>query len=314
MDTLIGAALLRELRRGGYLLVLADPKEEPDLTDATEVEAFFNQTHPEYVFLVAGKSGGIRANQKYPAEFMRHNLLVECHVMQSAYRYQVRKLIYLASSCSYPKYCPQPMKEETLLTGPLESTNEAYAVAKIAGIKLCQAYRQQHGANFIAGIPANAFGPGDDFSLEDSHVIPSLIRKMHEAKIKGAKFVEIWGTGSPQREFIFADDLAEACVFIMDHYDESGPINVGSGQSMSVKDLAMAIKEITEFPGEIRFDYTKADGMTVKLLDSGKLKALGWHPRTPLRLALVKTYEWFQSMYNRNNNEQPIQKKVDNDG
>jgi GDP-L-fucose synthase len=233
-------------------------------------------------------------------------MLIECHVMQSAYRYQVRKLLYLASSCSYPKYCPQPMKEEALLTGLLEPTNEAYAVAKIAGIKLCQAYRRQYGVNFIAGLPANAFGPEDDFSLEDSHVIASLIRKMHEAKLNGEKFVEIWGTGSPQREFIFADDLAEACVFIMGHYDEIQPINVGSGQSMSIKDLAMTIKEVTEFRGEMRFDPNKPDGMPVKLLDSAKLKTLGWRPRTPFRLALVKTYEWFQSMYNRSYNGQPF--------
>jgi len=311
MDTLMGTALLRELRRQGYSHVLANPEEEPDLTDAFEVDAFFNQTNPDYIFLVAGKSGGIGANQKYPAELMRHNLLIECHVMQSAYRYQVKKLLFLASSCSYPKYCPQPMKEEALLTGLLEPTSEAYAVAKIAGIKLCQAYRQQYGVNFIAGLPANPFGPGDDFSLEDSHVIASLIRKMHEAKINYAKFVEIWGTGSPQREFIFADDLAEACIFIMDHYDEPQAINLGSGQSLSIKDLALTIKEVTEFGGEIHFDPSKADGMPMKLLDCGKLEALGWYPRTPFRSALMKTYKWFQSMpKSLSNNDHSRRKKV----
>jgi len=298
MDTLIGAALLRELKHQGYPHILANPEEEPDLTNASEVDTFFKQTNPEFVFLVAGKSGGIGANQKYPAELMRHNLLLECHVIDCASRYRVRKLLYLASSCSYPKYCPQPMREEGLLTGPLEPTNEAYAVAKIAGIKLCQAYRQQYGANFIAGIPANVFGPGDDFSPEDSHVIASLMRKMHEAKLNRARFVEIWGTGSPQREFIFADDLAKACLFIMGHYDNAQPINVGGGQSLSIRDLALTIQEVTEYRGEIRFDPSKPDGMPVKLLDSSKLKDMGWHPCTPFHSALEKTYEWFQSVCN----------------
>lgn len=298
-QTLIGAAILRELERQGYMNIVGRPGEEPELTDASKVDAFFAQTVPDYVFLVAGKSGGIGANQKYPAELMLDNLLVECHVIHSAYRYGVKKLLYLASSCSYPKLCPQPMRVESLLTGPLEPTNEAYAVAKIAGIKLCQAYRQQYGANFIVGIPANVFGLGDDFSLEDSHVIPALIRKMHDAKLSGAKFVEIWGTGSPKREFIFADDLADACVFIMNEYDGREPINIGSGLAFSISELAELNKEIVSYPGELRFDTSKPDGMPLKVLDSSKLSEIGWRPKTSFPSALSATYDWFLQVEGR---------------
>ena len=290
---LIGAAILRELDRQGYTNIVSRSVEEPDLTDATQVDTFFARTSPKYVFLVAGRSGGIGANQKYPAELMLDNLLVECHVIHTAYRHGVKKLLYLASSCSYPKHCPQPMRVESLMTGPLEPTNEAYAVAKIAGIKLCQAYRQQYRANFISGIPANVFGPGDDFSLEDSHVIAALIRKMHEAKVLGAESIEIWGTGSPRREFIFADDLADACIFVMREYDGTQPINLGCGSDISIADLAKAVKEVTGFQGQICFDTSKPDGMPVKLLDSSKLKALGWRPKVPFRSALEATYGWF---------------------
>ena len=292
-QTLIGAAILRGLERQRYISIIGRPREEPILTDAAQVDAFFAQTAPDYVLLAAGKSGGIRANQKSPAEFIRHNLLVECHVIHSAYRYGVKKLLYLASSCSYPKHCPQPMRIESLLTGPLEPTNEAYAVAKIAGIKLCQAYRQQYGANFISGIPANVFGPGDDFSLENSHVIAALIRKMHEAKILGSECVEIWGTGTPRREFIFADDLADACLFIMRAYNGPEPINIGSGVDLSIGELAALIKQIVGYPGSLYFDASRPDGMPLKVLDSSQLRALGWRPRTPLRSALSATYDWF---------------------
>jgi GDP-L-fucose synthase len=292
-QTLIGAAILRELERQGYANIVGRPGEEPELTDAAQVDAFFARTTPEYVFLAAGKSGGIKANQKYPAELMLDNLLVGCHIIYSAYRHGIKKLLYLASSCSYPKNCPQPMQVESLLTGPLEPTNEAYALAKVAGIKLCQAYRQQYGANFISGIPANAFGPGDDFSPEDSHVIAALIRKMHEAKEQGQEVIEIWGTGSPRREFIFADDLADACVFVMNKYDGAQPINLGCGLDMSIAELALAVKEVTGFQGQIHFDASKPDGMPVKLLDSSKLNALGWRPRVSFHSALLETYEWF---------------------
>lgn len=292
-QTLIGAALLRELERQGYTNIVGRAREEPDLTDATQVDDFFARAVPDYVFLAAGKSGGIATNKKYPAELILDNLLVECHVIDSAYRYRVRKLLYLASSCSYPKHCPQPMRVESLLTGPLEPSNEAYAVAKIAGIKLCQAYRQQYKANFIVGIPGNAFGPGDDFSLEKSHVIPALIRKMHEAKVRNLESVEIWGTGIPRREFIFADDLADACTFIMQEYNESKPINLGSGTDYSIREVAEQVKEVVEYPGELHFDTSKPDGMPLKLLDSSVLNKTGWQPKTSFQRALSVTYEWF---------------------
>jgi GDP-L-fucose synthase len=218
---------------------------------SSQVDAYFATTKPEYVFLVAGKSGGIEANRKYPAELMRDNLLTECHILHSAFQHRVKKLLYLASSCSYPKHCPQPMKEEYLLTGLLEPTNEAYALAKIAGIKLCQAYRRQYGAPFLCGIPGNAFGPGDDFSEEDSHVIPGLIRRMHEAKQKGDPSFLIWGTGAPQREFIYSRDLAEACILVMNKYDEAEPINLGMGSDISIAEGGL-LKD-HRFQGEISF-------------------------------------------------------------
>jgi GDP-L-fucose synthase len=288
----VGAALLRELERQGYTNVVGRDREPP-LTDATEVDRFFKKSGPEYVFLVAGKSGGIGANQKYPADLMLDNLLTEAHVIQSAYRHRTKKLLYLASSCSYPKHCSQPMRVESLLTGRLEPTNEAYAVAKIAGIVLCQAYCQQYGARFINGIPADAFGPGDDFNAEDSHVVGAVIRKMHLAKKAGARTVEIWGTGSPRREFIFVDDLAEACLFLMRRYDCPLPINIGSGFGISIRQLARVIKEIVGYPGELHFDESKPNGMPVKILDSSELRTMGWRPRTSLKSSLAITYEWF---------------------
>ncbi|MBI4641098.1 MAG: GDP-L-fucose synthase [Candidatus Tectomicrobia bacterium] len=292
-QTLIGVALLRQLKQQGYTNIVNRSEEEPDLTDAAQVDAFFDRTNPDYLFLVAGKSGGIRANQKYPAEFMLNNLLTECHVIHNAYRHRVKKLLYLASSCSYPKYCPQPMQVESLMTGPLEPTNEAYAMAKIAGIKLCQAYAQQYNVNFMSGIPADAFGPGDDFSLEDSHVVPALIRKMHTAKTFGAEPVEIWGSGAPRREFVFADDLADASIFVMNNYDDRQPINIGGGSDLSIKELAALIKEVIDYPGELYFDTSKPDGMPLKILDSGTLREMGWRSKTPLRSAIAATYEWF---------------------
>ena len=300
-DTLIGAAILRELDRQGYAEIVGSPGREPDLADAAQVEAFFARQSPQYVFVAAGKSGGIAANQKYPAELMLDNLLLGCHLIHAAYRHGVKKLLFLASSCSYPRQSPQPMREEYLLTGPLEPTNEAYAVAKIAGVKLCQAYRQQYGADFVTGIPANAFGPGDDFSPENSHVIAALMRRMHEAKEAGSEVVEIWGTGSPRREFIYADNLAEACLAAMDRYDGPQPINLGGGTDLSIKELAHLVQEVTGFQGQISFDATKPDGMPVKLLDSNKLLALGWQPRVSFPDALHATYGWFlQSMAQRN--------------
>jgi GDP-L-fucose synthase len=292
-STSTGAAILRQLNQQGYAEIVGGPGGEPDLTDASQVEAFFARTAPEYVFLVAGKSGGIAANQKYPAEFMLDNLLVGCHVIHSAYRHGVRKLLYLASSCSYPKQCPQPMREDALLTGPLEPTNQAYAIAKIAGINLCKAYNQQYGTRFISGIPANTFGPGDDFSLEDSHVVAALMRRMHEAKALGAESVEVWGTGAPCREFIYVDDLADACLFIMQKSDDLGPVNIGDGSSLTIRELAELIKEVVGFSGELRFNTSKPDGMPLKALDTSRLQGMGWQPKTSFYSGLLATYHWF---------------------
>jgi GDP-L-fucose synthase len=292
-QTLIGSAILRQLRQQGYTNTVTLPDEEEQLTDATSVDAFFAGTLPEYVFLTAGKSGGIGANQRYPAALLLDNLLVECHVIHSAYRYGVKKLLYLASSCCYPKHCPQPMCVESLMTGPLEPTNEAYAVAKLAGITLCQAYRQQYGVHFISGIPANVFGPGDDFAPEDSHVIPALIRKLDEARRLGAPSVSLWGTGTPRREFIYADDLADACIFVMHEYDHPKPLNIGSGSDLSIRELAELIKEVIGYHGELHFDTSKPDGMPLKRLDSRRLNEMGWRPKTSLRAALLATYTWF---------------------
>lgn len=292
--TLLGAAIRRELERQGYVNLVGAPGEEPDLADAVQVDAFFERTRPEYVFVAAGRAGGIGANRKYPAELIRDNLLVACHVVHSAYRHGVRKLLYVASSCTYPKRCAQPMTVEALLTGPLEPTSEAYAVAKIAGIKLCQAHRQQYGVNFISAIPADAFGPGDDVDPEDSHVVAGLLRRMHDAKLLGSQCVEIWGTGAPRREFIFADDLADACIFVMREYDGPQPINLGGGVELSIREVAELIKDVVSYQGQLRFDSSKPDGMPLKILDSSELRRMGWRPRTPFRTALVVTYDWLR--------------------
>jgi len=296
-QTLLGSAILRQLERQGYHNLVGCPSEEPDLSNLTDVSAFFARAVPEIVFLAAGKSGGIRANQSYPADLMLDNLLVSAYVIDCSYQAGVKKLLYLASSCSYPKHSPQPMRVESLLTGPLEPTNEAYAIAKIAGIKLCQAYRQQYGANFSIGIPANFFGPGDDFSLADSHVIPALMRKMHEAKISGANQAEIWGSGRPRREFLFVDDLAEASIFVMQRYEGASPINIGGGVDLSIAELAALIKEIVGYTGELAFNTDKPDGMPLKALDSTRLRSLGWRPKTAFRSALLATYNGFLNAY-----------------
>lgn len=298
-QTFVGAALLRQLERQKYWNVIGAKRGEPDLREASQVEAFFVETRPAYVFLVAGRSGGIGANLKFPADLLLDNLLVACHVVHSAWRCGVRKLLYLASSCSYPRHCAQPMREEALLTGPLEPTNEAYAIAKIAGVKLCQAYWQQYEVHFISGIPANAFGPGDDFGLEDSHVIAALIRKMHDAKTRGQPSVDIWGSGSPRREFIYVDDLADACIFLMRVYDSSRPINIGNGTDLSIRELAELIQEVVCYPGQLRFDTSKPDGMSRKLLDAAAIRNLGWKPRFGLREAVAATYQWYLEQYGR---------------
>jgi GDP-L-fucose synthase len=289
----LGAALVRQLTQQGFTNLVGLPPSEPDLTDASAVEAFFAQTQPEYVFVVAGKSGGIAANQKYPAELMLDNLRVITHVIHAAYQYRAKKLLYLASSCVYPKQCPQPMQIESLMTGPLEPTNEAYATAKLAGIRLTQAYRQQYGVDFIAGIPTNYFGPGDHFDPEDSHVIGALIHKMHQAKLIGAPAVEIWGTGQPRREFLYADDLADASIFVMRHYSQLQPLNLGGGVDVSIGELAVMIKEVVGYTGQLEFNPHRPDGMPLKILDSNPLKALGWQPQGDFKTALIQTYRWF---------------------
>jgi GDP-L-fucose synthase len=294
-ETFIGTALSKELVKQGYTNVISKTDKLFDLTSYSSVNALFSELKPEYVFMVAGNSGGILANQRYPADLMINNLLIACHIIHHAYVHGVKKLLYLASSCSYPRDCPQPMKEEYLLTGSLEKTNEAYAVAKIAGIKLCQAYRQQYGMQFIVGIPANVYGPGDDFSEEDSHVIAALLRRMIEYRRAGIETCEIWGSGKARREFVYVDDLATACIFLMNCYDDIEPINIGSGQEVSITELAEITKEVTGYPGDILFDSSKPDGMPVKVLDSSKLSHLGWQPSTPVRSGIEKTYEWYLS-------------------
>ena len=292
-ETVVGKALLRQLAAGGYFNVIDTSSEEPDLTDRAKVDAYFGATRPDYVFLAAGKSGGIGANQKYPADLMVNNLLIQCQIIRSAQQHGARKLLYLASSCSYPRSCPQPMQVRSLMTGPLEATSEAYAMAKIAGIKLCQAYQQQHGAEMISVIPGDVFGPGDDFGLEDSHVIAALIRKMHQAKIDGAQTVEVWGSGSPRREFIFVDDVADAAIFLMQSYSDPTPVNLGNGSEISIKNIAELIRKVVGYNGQLRFDPTKPDGMPLKALDSSELMAMGWRPKVSLQRGLEETYRWF---------------------
>jgi GDP-L-fucose synthase len=263
------------------------------LADMNEVDDFFAYARPQYVILAAGKSGGIRANQLYPATLLHDNVLAVAHVMNAARQHGVRRLMYLASSCCYPRLAPQPLRVESLGTGPLEPTNGAYATAKLAGLTLCLAYREQYGVDFIAAIPANSFGPNDDFSSEDSHVIPGLIRRMHDAKRRNDTIFPIWGTGKARREFVYAPDLAEACLFILSRYADSGPINLGGGSNLSIAEVAEAVAAVIGYRGRLVFDPSKPDGMPLKGLDSTPLQALGWTPKTDFRQALSLTYDWF---------------------
>ena len=290
---LVGSAILRKLRSLGYRNLITRTRDELDLRDQAAVDRFFEAERPEDVFLSAAKVGGILANSTYPADFIRDNLQIQTNVIDAAYRSGSKKLLFLGSSCIYPKHAPQPMKEEHLLTGPLEPTNEWYAVAKIAGIKMAQAYRRQYGFNTISLMPTNLYGPGDNFDLETSHVIPALIRKFHEAKERGEPRVVVWGTGKPRREFLHVDDLADATVFLMQRYDGEAFVNVGVGQDISIRDLAELIREVVGFEGEIRFDTSKPDGTPRKLLDVSKLNALGWQARISLRDGLQQTYRWY---------------------
>lgn len=290
---MVGAAIVRQLQREGYTQLITRTHAELDLTNQAAVREFFESVQPEYVFLAAAKVGGILANSIYPADFIRDNLLIELNIIDAAYKAGTHKLLFLGSSCIYPKLAPQPMPEECLLTGPLEQTNEWYAVAKIAGIKLCQAYRRQYGFDAISLMPTNLYGPGDNFHLANSHVLPALIRKVHEAKLSGAKEVVVWGTGSPRREFLHVDDLADAAMFLMREYAGEEIVNVGVGHDLSIAELAQLVKEVVGFAGEIVYDAGMPDGTPRKLLDVSKLTKLGWQARISLRQGVEGTYRWF---------------------
>ena len=291
---LVGSAIRRRLEAAGCGNIILRSHRELDLTRQAEVEAFFASEKPEYVFLAAAKVGGIWANSSYPAEFIYQNITIQTNIIHASYLSGVKKLLFLGSSCIYPRDCPQPMKEEYLLSGYLESTNEPYAVAKIAGIKMCQSYNRQYGTRYISVMPTNLYGPEDNFDLETSHVLPALIRKFHEAKERGLTEVVIWGTGTPRREFLHVDDLAGACVFLMEHYDGSEIVNIGVGEDQTIRELAEMIAEVVGFDGKLQFDPTKPDGTPVKLLDVGRLNRLGWKARIPLRNGLAETYEWYR--------------------
>jgi GDP-L-fucose synthase len=290
---LVGSAIVRRLREGGFTNLVLRTRAELDLTRQSAVESFFNQVHPEYVFFAAAKVGGILANNSYPAEFLQDNLVIQTNIIDAAYRSGTRKLLFLGSSCIYPKLAPQPISEDSLLTGPLEPTNEWYAIAKIAGLKMCQAYRRQYGFNAISAMPTNLYGPGDHFSLQNSHVLPALLRKIHDAKEKGVETVEVWGTGKPRREFLHVNDLADACVYLMRNYDREEWINIGWGRDETIAELAQTIRRVVGFKGTLRFDTSKPDGTPRKLLDTSRLTALGWSPRIELEAGIRSTYEWF---------------------
>ncbi|MCC5930612.1 MAG: GDP-L-fucose synthase [Cyclobacteriaceae bacterium] len=291
---MVGSAICRKLQKEGYNNLVTRGSGELDLRHQQSVIDFFKEEKPDYVFLAAAKVGGIQANNIYRAEFLYDNLMIQNNVIHQAYAHGVKKLMFLGSSCIYPKMAPQPLKEEYLLTGLLESTNEPYAIAKIAGIKMCESYRRQYGADFISVMPTNLYGPNDNYDLNNSHVLPALLRKFHEAKIRGDQEVVIWGTGSPLREFMHVDDLAEACIFLMNQYNGEGFLNVGTGTDISIKELALLIQEITGFTGELRFDKTKPDGTPRKLMDVGKLEALGFKAKISLEEGIREVYEEYK--------------------
>ena len=290
---LVGSAILRRLEKDNYSNLITVTRKELDLTRQADVEIFFKNERPTYVFLAAAQVGGILANSTYPADFIYGNLTIQNNVINSAYNNGVKKLLFFGSSCIYPKHAPLPLKEESLLTGLLEPTNEWYAIAKIAGIKMCQAYRRQYGLNAISIMPTNLYGPGDNFDLQNSHVLPGLIRKFHEAKISGVNEVVVWGSGSPMREFLHVDDLADAALFLMNNYDSDEIINVGCGEDISIRDLANLIREVVGFEGDIVFDKTKPNGTPRKLLDISRLSHLGWKPKVGLRDGISQTYKWY---------------------
>jgi len=288
---MVGSAFCRRLRGSGYPLLEA-AKPRPDLRDRAVARRLLDELKPDWVFLAAAHVGGIHANSTYPAEFIYDNLMIQTNMLHAAYLAGVKKLLFLGSSCIYPRLAPQPMKEEYLLSGYPESTNRAYAVAKIAGIVMAQSYNQQYGTNFISAMPTNLYGPNDHFHLENSHVVPALMRKTHEAKRSGASFVPVWGTGNPRREFLHVDDVADACLFLMENYNSGEIVNVGTGKDISIRDLALLMAEVVGFKGEIRFDPSKPDGMPFKLLDVTRITELGWTPSISLRDGLTSTYQW----------------------
>ncbi|MFO0548745.1 MAG: GDP-L-fucose synthase [Polyangiaceae bacterium] len=296
---LVGSALVRRLEREGAKRLVVRTHRELDLTDRAAVLAFFERERPRYVLLAAAKVGGIVANDTQSADFIRENLLIQTHVIDAAHQTGVDKLLFLGSSCIYPKHAPQPMREDALLTGPLEPTNDAYAVAKIAGITMCRAYRKQFGMRAISVMPTNLYGPNDNFDLTSSHVLPALVRKFHEAKERGASSVTLWGTGTPRREFLHVDDLAEACLFLMRSYDSGDIVNIGTGEDLSIAELAELVRDTVGYEGELVWDTTKPDGTPRKLLDVSKLSGLGWRARIPLREGLASTYAWYRESLTR---------------
>jgi GDP-L-fucose synthase len=294
---MVGSAIVRRLQRDGFTNIITRSSKELDLRNQHAVKDFFTAEKPDYVFLAAAKVGGILANNTYRGEFLYDNLMIQNNIIHESYVHKVKKLMLLGSSCIYPKLAPQPLKEEYLLTGQLEETNEPYAIAKIAGIKLCDAYRAQYGCNFISVMPTNLYGPNDNYDLNNSHVLPALIRKFHEAKVNNSPSVVMWGTGTPMREFLHADDLADACSFLMQHYNEQGLINIGSGEDITIKNLALLVKAVTGFNGDIEHDLSKPDGTPRKLMDVSKLNALGWKATIPLRQGIEAAYIDFQKKY-----------------
>lgn len=290
---LVGSAIHRKLMKDGYTNLVVRTSKELDLRDKGQVDSFFKEEKPEFVFVAAAKVGGIVANNEFPADFIRDNLMIQTNVIDASYRNQVEKLLFLGSTCIYPKLAPQPLKEEYLLTGPLEPTNDAYALAKIAGIKMCQSYNKQYGTNYISAMPTNLYGENDNFDLQSSHVMPALIRKFHEAKLSNQSSVEVWGTGTPKREFLYSDDLADACVYLMNHYNDDEIINIGVGEDVSIKELAETVQRVVGFEGELKFDTTKPDGTPRKLVDTTKINQLGWKAKVELEDGIRKAYDWF---------------------
>ena len=288
---MVGSAILRKLQSEGFKNILTCNSKEVDLINQSAVQNFFLKEKPEYVFLAAARVGGINANNTYRADFIYQNLMIEANVIHSSYENKVKKLLFLGSSCIYPKLAPQPLKEEYLLTGLLEHTNEPYAIAKISGVKMCDAYRAQYGCNFISAMPTNLYGPNDNYDLEKSHVLPALLRKFHEAKKSKKPFVEIWGSGKPKREFLHTDDAANACVFLMEKYNETGQVNIGVGEDISINELALLIKKIVGYEGELRYDSSKPDGTPRKLMDVSKIHSLGWRHKMGLEEGIKKIYE-----------------------